>query len=434
MVSRLQAAIGTSELADPAAAGRAAVTDALSRFPGGRPDLLVVYASVRYDLPTLVRESFRVGGGTSLIGASSSGHFHGGTLTPPDRGVAVLALGGGPYRFGVAAVRGVGSDPFDAGRILATAARRAVGAVESPFAGMLLLSCGISYDLQELLNGIHRVTGTAVPVVGGTASDDRLMRDTYVFCGDQVLTDAAVAVWVGSARPLSVVRGHGWRPLGLPQLVTDVDGQVVRTIGGRPAKEVFAEHLRAAEEPGDLVSVEVGGRHAAGRVVRLGEVGRCFGIVDRDGVQILRGVFVDPDGEIRTFAPLPPFCAIQIMSCGQDDLLGVCERVVGGALAGGDVTGSGVAGYRSGTGDRPGTRYRFALGPQPFGAYRPGVVLAFSCVARLEMLRDRQHEEASRLQAAAGDVPTFGFYTYGEFARTTSAFGFHNATIAAVAL
>jgi hypothetical protein len=31
-------------------------------------------------------------------------------------------------------------------------------------------------------------------------------------------------------------------------------------------------------------------------------------------------------------------------------------------------------------------------------------------------------------------VPTFGFYTYGEFARTTGAAGFHNTTIAALAL
>ena len=37
-------------------------------------------------------------------------------------------------------------------------------------------------------------------------------------------------------------------------------------------------------------------------------------------------------------------------------------------------------------------------------------------------------------QAAAGSIPTFGFYTYGEFARNRSVAGHHNATVAALAL
>ena len=38
------------------------------------------------------------------------------------------------------------------------------------------------------------------------------------------------------------------------------------------------------------------------------------------------------------------------------------------------------------------------------------------------------------MQAAAGRIPVFGIYTYGEFARTTSVAGYHNSTVAAVAL
>ena len=62
------------------------------------------------------------------------------------------------------------------------------------------------------------------------------------------------------------------------------------------------------------------------------------------------------------------------------------------------------------------------------------MVLVFGCVARLDILGERGHEEARRLQEAAGDMPTFGYYTYGEFARTTGVAGYHNATIAAMAL
>ena len=58
----------------------------------------------------------------------------------------------------------------------------------------------------------------------------------------------------------------------------------------------------------------------------------------------------------------------------------------------------------------------------------------FSCVARYDILGDRSPEEPRRLQEAAHGARTFGFYTYGEFARTTSVAGYHNATVAALAL
>jgi hypothetical protein len=52
----------------------------------------------------------------------------------------------------------------------------------------------------------------------------------------------------------------------------------------------------------------------------------------------------------------------------------------------------------------------------------------------MDLLRGREGEEAALLHKAAGPVATFGFYTYGEFARTTGVSGYHNATITALAL
>jgi hypothetical protein len=39
-------------------------------------------------------------------------------------------------------------------------------------------------------------------------------------------------------------------------------------------------------------------------------------------------VFVDGEGDVRTFAPIPSYSAVQIMACDQDDLLGICEPLV----------------------------------------------------------------------------------------------------------
>ena len=93
--------------------------------------------------------------------------------------------------------------------------------------------------------------------------------------------------------------------------------------------------------------------------------------------------------------------AVQVMGGSVDSLLGVTEDVVGAALEA-----------------QPGAQ----------------VLVTFSCAARAMIFGERASEEAQRLQAAAGAVPTFGFYCCAEFARTAGVLGTHNATLTAVAL
>ncbi|NJC85939.1 FIST signal transduction protein [Planosporangium mesophilum] len=396
-MTRLRAGIGTSALDDAAAAGRAAAAaaaaDLAARGAQGQPALVIVYTSVRYDLPVLLSGVREVTGETLLVGATTAAHFQNGDLTPARTGVSVMIMTSGSYRFGVASGEGLRADAFEVGRAVARAARAAVessGPAESHNA-LLLLTDGLAGHQQALLNGIHRVAGAAVPVVGGAAGDDRRMQETFVFCGDRVLTDATVAVWITSAEPLHVVTGHGWRPVGLPLLVTRVEESVVHEIAGRPAMDVYEEHLRYG---GVMPDVESDGLQPSRRAVH------ALAVIEPSGAQLIRSIYLAPDGLIRSFTPLPHYAAVQVVSGVPDDLLAASKGVV----------------------------------DEVFAGREPGVLLAFSCLTRLEVLAERSHEEPARIQAAAGTTPTFGFYTLGEFARTTTVAGFHNATIAAIAL
>jgi hypothetical protein len=403
---KVRVGIGTSEAASAADAGRHAAAAAVAELAGEPPALVLVYGSVRYHAPDLLAGVREVTGEAPLAGASSSGQFHNASVTLPGRGVAVLAVTAGPYRFGVASVAGVRDDPLGAGRALARAAKSAAANHEDPdpHAAMVLLADGLTGSQQELLTGVYRVAGAAVPVVGGSASDDRRVRRTSVFHDDLELTGGAVGIWIGSPWPLPVGVGHGWRPLGPPLLVTEVDGPVVREIDGRPAVEVVREQARAAASgrygPLDPRQLEPGW-------LRLGPLrqsgfqpAHAFGLIEPDGSLLVRGAYLHPDGTLRTLAPLPPYAPVQMVSCEPADMLAVVEPVVSLAIAGRE----------------------------------PSVVLAFSCMARLDLLGERVAEEAALLHEAAGGAATFGFYTYGEFARTTSVAGYHNATLAALAL
>jgi hypothetical protein len=381
--------VGTGSGVDSRLAAETAVDEAFRPLEGREPDLVLVYASVRYDLPAVLKTVSAAAGSAVIAGATTSGQFEGGRLIEPGDGIAVLALAGGGYRFGVGHATGVQSDATRAGRALARAALDAAGPVRSPHEAVLVFSDGLAGDQQELLNGIHKVTGFQIPVVGGAAADDRRLAETFVFAGDRVLSDAAVAVWIGSERPLRVAGGHGWRPTSLPLMLSGVDGQIVQELGGRPAREVFWENFRPLGGDAKLYK-KAGGYHSE----------HAFGLIQPDGSLLIRGAFIDSDGNLRTFSPMPPYSAVQVVSCEPDDLMQVGEQVVDSVVGGDDAS----------------------------------VVLVFDCVARLDILGDRGPEEVRRLQEAAGGARTFGYYTYGEFARTTGVAGYHNATIAALAL
>jgi hypothetical protein len=123
------------------------------------------------------------------------------------------------------------------------------------------------------------------------------------------------------------------------------------------------------------------------------------GLLQPDGSYVVRVWNVEEE-RLACFSPIPLYTPVQVMRATPDEMLGAAESVVGAVLDGREA----------------------------------GVVLAFSCSVRVDALGERIHDEAARVQAAAGAIPTFGLYTYGEFARTTSVAGYHNASLAALAL
>jgi hypothetical protein len=388
---RVRVGVGASEASGAVAAGRQAATAAVAELAGEPPALVLVYGSVRYRAPDLLAGIREVTGDAPLVGATSSGHFHNARVTLPGRGVAVLAVTAGPYRFGVASVAGLRDDSLGAGRALARAAKEAAGPDPGPHAAMVVLADGLIGTQQALLTGVYKVAGAAVTVVGGAAADDRWVRRTSVFHDDLELTGGAVGIWIGSPWPLPVGVGHGWQPIGPPLLVTEVDGSLVREIDGRPAVEVVRETFARDQQDQDPGWLRSSGFHPS----------HAFGLIEPDGSLLVRGAYLDEDGLLRTLAPLPAYAPIQIVSCEPADMLAVVGPVVARASEGREAS----------------------------------AVLAFSCVARLDLLANRIEEEAALLQEAAGaGAATFGFYTYGEFARTTSVAGYHNATLAAIAL
>jgi len=386
---RVRAGTGTSGAREGGTAGREAAEAAVAALGGEAPALVVVYTTPRYDLRALLHGVRSVTGEAVLVGATSSGQIVNGKHLDCGVGVAVLAMTAGSYRFGAASASHIGGHLDQAGQSIARESRRRAGA--SPHGAVVLLADPLLGDLQQLVQGIYRITGPGVPTVGAAADDEFKFVRTFVFHGDDVVEEGAVALWIGSDHPLQIVTRHGWQPIGLPLLVTRVQGTEIMELGGAPAALVYEEQLGLP--PGTLTPENFWDT----------SILHPIGLLQPDGSVVIRDARFRTDAAtIRVPSCGPPAgSAVQVMTGNQDTLLGIVPDVIATAV-------------------------RSAPGA--------GVVLAFSCAARATILGPRVAEEARLMQEAAGEIPTFGMYGCGEFARVVGVLGTHNATLNAVAL
>lgn len=386
---KVRAGTGWSTAQDAEDAGREAAVAALGALEGEKPALVMVFTSPRYDLPRLLAAIRSVAGDAPLVGETGSGSMIRDRFLSPGAGVGVLAITAGGYRFGVASVGNISEDLDGAGQEVARASRAAAG--PGAHAAVVLFADALAGDLQHLVQGVYRVTGPRVAIVGGAAGDDQKFVSTSVFHDGRVIKSGAVALWIASDHPLKVVTRHGWRPIGVPMLVTRAEGTTVLELGGRPAGDAYEAQLGLS--PGQLTPENFWGT----------SIRHPFGLLQPDGSAVIRVArSKTPEGGLRIQGCLAPDgSAIQVMSGDTDSLLDVVDDVAQEALA---------------------------------AVPEPGVLIAFSCAARIGIYRDRAAEEAQRLRAAAGSVPTFGVYCCGEFARTAGVLATHNASLTALAL
>lgn len=356
---------------------------------GEKPALVVVFATPRYELPTLLAAVRRVTGNAPLVGATGSGEIVNGEYLGFGEGVAVLALSAGEYRFGIASGGHIRGDLDGAGQALAHASQQAAGS--SPHAAVLILIDSMAGDLQQFVQGVYRVAGPKVAMVGAGAGDEQKFVRTVVFHDDAVIEEGAVVIWIASEHPLHAVTRHGWRPIGVPLIVTRAQGTEIIELNGRPAADVYGEQIGIG--PGQLSPEQYWAT----------AIHHPFGLIQPDGSTVIRVPRTKtPQGTLTIHGCVPATgTAVQVMEGSAESLMAISGPVVAES---------------------------FRATPEA------KVVLTFSCAARAKIFGSRVAEEARQMQAAAGDGRAFGFYCCAEIARTAGVLGTHNATLTTLAL
>ena len=378
--------VGVSRSGDPGTAGRDAATAALH---GADPQLLVVFANDGQDLRTLLAGIRGVAPDVPLVGCSTAGELS--DVGAGDTGVVVTAFGGGGFRIDTAVAREVSGDLHAAG---AAAALAGNAVRDAPHRVLLLLTDGLAGDQQEIVRGAYATLGAGTRLVGGCAGDGLRMQQTHQLFDDEVLTDAVVAVGIGSDAPLGIGVEHGWRPVGARLLVTASSGSRVLRLDDRPALDVYLDVVGAPQDART-------DREAFTRFAMT----HPLGLERRSGTEVrfISGADFD-DRSLQCIANVP-----------QGELAWVMEGDGGSVL---DATDSAC-----------GAALDQLAGDDPVG------LLVFDCIARRGVLGEGGiDQEVARIRDRFPAAPLAGFYTYGEFARIDGTRGFHNQTLVVLAV
>lgn len=381
--------VGNSTRPDGRQAGAEAAAAALH---GPDAKLLIVFASVLYDLPAVLAGANDISGGIPLIGCTTHGEIS--PRGAADGSVVVAALGGDGFLVTTAAQANVSGRQREAGAELAT--RATANADETrPYRVLIMLTDGLTRDQETILRGAYEVVGAGVPLFGGAAGDASRMDRTFQFHGRDVMSDGVVAAYLCSDAPLTVAMGHGWSRVGDAMIVTAAAGGRIQELDGQPALDTYLQRFDAPPEvysdpaafSAFALSRPVGVQRRSGEEVR--NFSTEMGLHDRSlggGIGISQGSLIWP------------------MGGSTESILDAVDKTCSDAVA--DLEGRSPIGY-----------------------------LTFSCAALRAVIGDAgMAAEAARLSAHAKGAPYAGFYTYGEIARTRGIDGFHNQTFVVLAL
>jgi len=351
-------------------------------------DVVILFASAGYDIDALYRAAAAEAAPAGVVGCTSTGGFTQAAQVPT--GCVAALLPADECSFGVCHVECAENDIAGSARRAAQGARDRAGD-RHPHAVLLLLANGLTSDQREVARGAYEVTTAVIPFVGGVAADDLTWTRTHTFGDGQVLTNGILAVWINSARPMGVSVDHGWRPAGKPMLVTRAEGTVVFELDGTPALEAYLSEQGDALDPTDLEFF---------RKV----MGSPVGLPNARGRYDVRQLhaYLPQGGGINFSTGISEQSILQVMSSNG-------EALIEGARHAAQEAVLGLAG-------------------------KARLVLVFSCGSRIPLLGDRAREEVVAISSELDGAPVCGFYTFGEFARTTGSSGVHNSSVAVLAL
>ncbi len=386
--------VGKSSQSDSFRAGAEAAGQALESMGQPHPDLVLTFASIRYDQESLLKGIVSVTQEAPLVGCSTAGEIL--AEGPTRRSVVAMAIRSDSLKVATGIGSSISHNPRQAGREIATQIIRAN--LSNPH-GLLLFPDGLTGNVAEVIRGVQDVLGLSFPIVGGSAADDFGFTRTYQYFQGKVYTDSVPGVLLAGSITLGIGARHGWKPLGKPRQVTKALANIVQELDGQSAVNLYEMYFgRAATSsaPESLPDMSI--------LYPLGMP------IPGEEEYLLRNILrVDPNGALVYAGEIPQGTEVRLMMGSKAKALEAARLAAEQAI--------------------------LSIAPRT-----PSFGLVFSSSSRSRLFGRRRGEEIATIRQALGStVPLVGFYDYGEQAPLTAAgfrglSYFHNESLVVAAV
>lgn len=282
--------IASSALTDPRAAALAVLAEL---EPVGLCGI-AVFCSSRYDLAEVAAAFAELPPTVTVIGCTTAGE-----ITPLGRrSGSVTAIGFPASDFSLRALRFEDLNGFDAvaahqtiASMVTDAARDAAHLCAEPQRVGLLLLDGLSCREELITHAIQHVLQD-IPLIGGSAADDNLFKETCLLFDGEFRSDCAVLAILSSRRRLRMLHTEHHRPTDEYAVVTRCDpaNRTVHELNGLPAADEYAklvgldpDQLNGAVFAESPFMVRAGGRYFARAIMQAEPDGslRFHSAIDR---------------------------------------------------------------------------------------------------------------------------------------------------------
>lgn len=382
-------AVSHTSLLGPNAAGRALADSLLRKLGGGRPDVLIVFASPEFDFQPLLVALDAVCRPRLLVGCSSAGEFSG--CSTANASVSVMAICADDILFRAELGTGLRNNfasALDQVMPVFTGSQHA----DFPYRNALVLTDALAGYVDEIIHEMMVRTGGTYQLFGGGAADDAKFHKTHVFIGTEAYTDAIVVLEMLSKKPIGLGVRHGWQPSGSALRVTAAQGNCLISLNAAPAVEVFEEHAQATGQTFSRTDPLPFFLH------------NVIGIETGDGHKLRVPLSLNEDGSILCAAEVPVGATVHIMVANEASACDAARQASQAALDG-------------------------LQGGQHAGS------LLFDCAATRLRLGRKFGDELEAVAKTLDSENFAGCNTYGQIARSTGQFsGFHNCTAVVCAI
>lgn len=357
-------ALGHSEDLDSADAIDEVLDQCAETLYGKTPQAGLLFAGIDHDHQVLLDGVEARYPGLQLIGCTTHGEFSSEGFA--EDSVVLMLFHSERVQFGAGVGEGVRADPEGAAH---RATAMAKDGLTQPVRLGLTVPEGLGIDMKAITDTIHAEIGPDAPVCGGLAGDQVRFEQTYQFCNGRFYSDAVPVLLL--AGPLHVATGvaSGWVPMGEAHRLTKTEGQTIIEIDGEPVREVWDRYFGSFDIRGSRNQFAIYPDGAEGNASR--EFYLCA------------PSHFQEDGSLVTLNPVIQDARIRFTDATRDQV-----------LAGAGTSAESAQAHYVGT---------------------PDAAFVFSCAGRHALLGTQVGREIGLLQEHVGaDVPTIGFYTYGE--------------------